>query len=50
MEWRAGTILFDRCGGVGGEAVQIFLLLCLCSGGYSTVEMARGVVMPELVK
>ncbi len=42
VEWRAGTILFDRCGGVGGGTVQIFLLLCLCSGGYSTVEMVRG--------
>ncbi len=42
VEWRAGSILFDRCGGVGGGTVQIFLLLCLCSGGYSTVEMVRG--------
>ena len=42
VEWRAGTILFDHCGGVGGGAVQVFRLLWLCSGGYSTVEMVRG--------
>ncbi len=27
---------------MGGGTVQIFLLLCPCSGGYSTVEMVRG--------
>ncbi len=42
VEWRAGSILFDHCGGVGGGPVQIFFLLWLCSGGYSTVEMVRG--------
>jgi hypothetical protein len=42
VEWRAGSILFDHCGGVGGGTVQVFLLLWLCSGGYSTVEMVRG--------
>jgi hypothetical protein len=42
VEWRAGSVLFDRCGGVGDGTLQIFLLLCLCSGGYSTVEMVRG--------
>ncbi len=42
MEWRAGSILFDHCGGVGGGTVRVFLLLWLCSGGYSTVEMVRG--------
>ncbi len=45
MEWRAGTILFDHCGGVGGGAVQVLRLLWLCSGGYSTVEMVRGGVV-----
>jgi hypothetical protein len=24
VEWRAGSILFDYCGGVGGGTVQIF--------------------------
>jgi hypothetical protein len=42
VEWRAGSILFDHCGGVGGGTVQIFFLLWLCSGGYSTVETVRG--------
>ena len=42
VEWRAGSILFDHCGGVGGGAVQVFFLLLLCSCGYSTVEMVRG--------
>jgi hypothetical protein len=45
VEWRAGTILFDHCGGVGGGAVQVFRFLWLCSGGYSTVEMVRGGVV-----
>ena len=42
VEWRAGSILFDRCGGMGGGTVRIFFLLWLCSGGYSTVEMVSG--------
>ncbi len=42
VEWRAGSILFDHCGGVGGGTVRIFFLLWLCSGGYSTVEMVSG--------
>ncbi len=41
-DWRAGTILFGHSGGVDGGTVQIFLLLWLCSGGYSTGEMVRG--------
>ncbi len=45
VEWRAGSILFDHCGGVGGGTVQVFLVLWLCSGGYSTVEMVRGGVI-----
>ena len=49
VEWRAGSILFDHCGGVGGGAVQVFRLLWLCSGGYSTVEMVRGVVRFSLL-
>jgi hypothetical protein len=49
VEWRAGSILFDHCGGVGGGAVQVFRLLLLCSGGYSTVEMVRGVVRFSLL-
>jgi hypothetical protein len=44
VEWRAGTILFGHFGGVGGGTVQIFLSLWLRSGGYSTVEMVKGVV------
>ncbi len=44
MEWRAGTILFGHCGGAGGGTVQIFLSLWLCSGGYGTAEMVKGVV------
>ncbi len=42
VELRAGSILFDHCGGVGGGTVQVFFFLWLCSGGYSTVEMVRG--------
>ncbi len=41
-ECRAGTSIFGHFGGVGGGTVQIFLLLWLRSGGYSTVEMVRG--------
>jgi hypothetical protein len=43
-DWRAGTILFGHSGGVDGGTVQIFILLWLCSGGYSTGEMVRGVL------
>ena len=43
VECRAGTILFGHSGGVDGGTVQIFLLLWLCSGGYGTVEMVKGV-------
>ncbi len=39
---RAGTILFGDSGGVDGGTVQIFLLLLLYIGGYSTGEMVRG--------
>ncbi len=41
-DWRAGTILFGHSGGVDGGTVQIFFLLWLYSGGYSTSEMVRG--------
>ncbi len=34
--------LFGHSGGVGGGTVQIFLILWLYSGGYSTGEMVRG--------
>jgi hypothetical protein len=44
VEWRAGTILFGHCGEMGGGTVQIFLSLWLCSGGYGTAEMVKGVV------
>ena len=44
MEWRAGTNLFGHFGGVDGGTVRIFLSLWLCSGGYGTVEMVKGVV------
>ncbi len=43
VECRAGTILFGHFGGVGGGTVRIFLSLWLCSGGYGTVEMVKGV-------
>jgi hypothetical protein len=42
VEWRAGSILFDHCGGVDGGTVQIFFLLWLYSGGYSTGGTVRG--------
>ncbi len=42
VECRAGTILFGHFGGVDGGTVRIFLSLWLCSGGYGTVELARG--------
>jgi hypothetical protein len=42
VEWRAGTILFGRFGGVDGGTVRIFLSLWFCSGGYGTVEMVKG--------
>ncbi len=41
--WRVGTILFGHFGGVDGGTVLIFLSLWLCSGGYGTVEMVKGV-------
>ena len=44
VECRAGTILTGYFGGVGGGTVWIFLSLWLCSGGYGTVELVRGVV------
>ncbi len=44
VEWRAGTSLFRRFGGVDGGTVRIFLSLRLCSGGYGTVEMGKKVV------
>ncbi len=44
MECRAGTILFGHFVGVDGGTVQIFLSLWLCSSGYGTVEMVKGVV------
>jgi hypothetical protein len=44
VEWRAGTILFGHLGGVDGGTVRIFLSFWLCSGGYGTVEMVKGVV------
>jgi hypothetical protein len=44
VERHAGTISFGHFGGVGGGTVRIFLSLRLCSGGYGTVEMVKGVV------
>ena len=44
VECRAGTSLFGHSGGVDSETVRIFFSLWLCSGGYGTVEMVRGVV------
>jgi hypothetical protein len=44
VECRAGTILFGHFGVVGGGTVRIFFSLRLCSGGYGTVEMVKGVV------
>ncbi len=43
MGWRVGTIVFGHFGGVDGGTVRIFLSLWLCSGGYGTVEMVKGV-------
>ena len=44
--WSAGSVqvLFGHSGGMDGGTVRIFLSLWLCSGGYGTVEMVRGVV------
>jgi len=44
VECRVGTSLFRHSGGVDGGTVRIFLSLWLCSGGYGTVELVRGVV------
>ncbi len=44
VECRAGTILFGHFCGMAGGTVLIFLALRLCSGGYGTVEMVKGVV------
>jgi hypothetical protein len=44
VECRAGIILTGHFGGVGGGTVRIFLSFWLCSGGYGTVELVRGVV------
>jgi hypothetical protein len=44
VECRAGTILTGHFGGVSGGTVRIFLSFWLCSGGYGTVELVRGVV------
>ncbi len=44
VECRAGTSLFGHSGGVDGGTVRIFLSHWLCSGGYGTVEMVKGVV------
>ncbi len=49
VECRAGTILFGHFGGVGGGTVRVFLSLRLCSGGYCTVEMVKGVVRFSLI-
>jgi hypothetical protein len=43
-ECRAGTSIFGQFGGVDGGTVRIFYLLWLCSGGYGTIEMVRGLV------
>ncbi len=44
--WSGGPVqfLFGHCGGVGGGTAQIFLSPWLCSGGYGTAEMVKGVV------
>ncbi len=41
--------LFGYFSGVGGGTVRIFLSLWLCSGGYGTAELARGVVRFSLL-
>jgi hypothetical protein len=41
--------LFGYFGGVGGGTVRIFFSLWLCSGGYGTAELARGVVRFSLL-
>ncbi len=44
--WSGGPVQFylGTFGGVDGGTVRIFLSLWLCSGGYGTVEMVKGVV------
>jgi hypothetical protein len=44
VECRAGTSIFGHFGGVYGGTVRIFLFLWLCSGGYGTIEIVKGVV------
>jgi hypothetical protein len=43
-ECRAGTSIFGLLSGVEGGTVRIFYFLWLCSGGYGTIEMVRGLV------
>ncbi len=44
--WSGGPvqIYLGTLGGVDGGSVRIFLSLWLCSGGYGTGEMVKGVV------
>jgi len=44
VEKRAGTSIFGHFGGVDGGTVRIFYFLWLCSGGYGTIEMVKGLV------
>ncbi len=44
--WSGGPVQFylGTFGGVDGGTVRVFLSLWLCSGGYGTGEMVKGVV------
>ncbi len=44
VERRAGTSIFGHFGGVDGGTVRNFYFLLLCSGGYGTIEMVKGLV------
>jgi hypothetical protein len=44
VERRAGTSIFGHFSGAGGGTVRIFYPLWLCSGGYGTIEMVKGLV------
>jgi hypothetical protein len=49
--WGGGPVqvYFGTFGGVDGGTVRIFLSFWLCSGGYGTVEIGKGVVRFSLL-
>jgi hypothetical protein len=44
VERRASTSIFGHFGGVDGGTVRIFYFFLLCSVGYGTIEMVKGLV------